>query len=321
MKNILLVTIGLVIVFGISVAGYCQDLTNNLQLIIKSDKSIYKVGERIQVEIELKNIANNEIKVKDVAAETCKIESEPNVPLHLLTSYEMFSRKMEVRLIILKPQEKIKRMVTVDIEAENAGEYKLSVFYTMDKLNYINSNTIPIKIINGKILEVIIKSDKDTYGLNEPINIDVIIKNISADIAKPHICPYWLPSFKIQSDNLPSDPSPKAVMDMTLYSHPPLILQEGVINHKGLLLEFDPFEEKSVKPYDIYKLGWYQHQLKKKVDGRYDKVDVRKPLDSFINVGRYNISLSLSYIWTHGYGTHTYKIQSNPITIEVVEKK
>ena len=41
--------------------GYCQELTQPLQLTIKSDKQVYEVGEEITLEVTIANLSSNDI--------------------------------------------------------------------------------------------------------------------------------------------------------------------------------------------------------------------------------------------------------------------
>jgi hypothetical protein len=63
MKKILLGFISLLLIASV---GYCEE--QPLQLIMKSDKEIYKVGEEIWIEFEFKNIRSER---KDLLFEGC----------------------------------------------------------------------------------------------------------------------------------------------------------------------------------------------------------------------------------------------------------
>ncbi len=60
MKKIIL---AIYILFFAITAGYCQEAMQPLQLIIKSDKQIYDVGEEINITVSIRNESNNTIKI------------------------------------------------------------------------------------------------------------------------------------------------------------------------------------------------------------------------------------------------------------------
>jgi len=308
-KNILLVMIGLVIVFGISITGFCQALTENLQVTIRADKNVYKIyngSVGVDVEVELKNMGNSELEIKHPgplyypSPLDFTVEPTGERVSWLLTIQNI----IEPPHVILKSQEVIRVTERLGIPTKGAGNYKLSARYTMDKVNYITSNTILIKAIEEKTLEIVIKSNKKVYEQNEDILIDGAIRNVSGKEVFLHLAPSYSPEFEICS----TDSTYR-----TVYSGGrALIIIGGKISYEKAYFKFTPYEEKYFRPRNLYgSPKWF-----------YYNGSLPWPFASNgrLKPGRYTIRL-VRFEYKHKAEDITFKIDSNSIVIEIMEKK
>ena len=321
MRKALLVLIGLTIAFGITLTGFCQDLTKNLQVTITADKDAYKMRSKgnittdstgtskwdsysfvptIKVKIELKNIGNNTVRVRNISGGIFEVRFEPEVSLRSYTSDEWISVRNKTLFVTLKPQEILKKTIFISVKMESAGEYKVTGRYMLNDGSYINSNIIPLRIIKEKVkaLEVIIKSNKKVYTQNEPIIFSGILRNASGKEVFLELAPGSLPSLEMRS----IDSAYRSVYS----SRFKFTVVKGRIGYKKPYYKFAPYEEKIFRPY-IHNLKWSHYSE-----------DLPSPFtsDGLTKPGRYTVR----FIWfdyRQKGENFTSTIGSNPIIIEV----
>ena len=187
MKKILL---AIILLFSIVQISYCQE--QPLQLTIKSDKEIYKVGEEVALEITLNNKLEKELILFWSDRELAVFSEEIGV-----YNIAMYVQAPTDDTLYIKPKDSITKTITINLDNRfKPLKGKIGIVFLYSNLGIlgfehredqeiwqgtVTSNPITIEVVEKKEEppQLTIQTSKKIYRIGEEIIITAEFRNIS----------------------------------------------------------------------------------------------------------------------------------------------